>query len=198
MSYLLHGRTSHNAMGWLDVVPRTHNRLYIGGLYALYHTDLVQAAGITHVLSVINYEVMGPEAAGGEKLEGLGLKHFHIRAEDDPNENLLQYFDAGVRFIHDALSAPTPSTSSSSTPSTTNNPRNPQSSYTVQWQLCEGRPICEPNVGFREQLEVWGRMCGVEGEEGEKRRVYEEWVEGKFVGEVWEWERRGKDRSAKL
>ena len=68
MSYLLHGSTAHTGMGWLDVVPRTDNRLYIGGLYALYQTDLVEAAKITHVLSVIDYEVL---VVGNDKLKGL-------------------------------------------------------------------------------------------------------------------------------
>jgi dual specificity phosphatase 12 len=45
MSYLLHGSTAHTGMGWVDVVPRTNSQLYIGGLYALYQTDLIQAAG---------------------------------------------------------------------------------------------------------------------------------------------------------
>jgi dual specificity phosphatase 12 len=55
MSYLLHGSTGHTGMGWVDLVPRC-GRLYIGGLYALYQTDLIEAAGITHVLSVIDYD----------------------------------------------------------------------------------------------------------------------------------------------
>jgi dual specificity phosphatase 12 len=54
MSYLLHG---HTQMGWLDPIPRCP-RLSIGGLYALYQTDLVAAAGITHVLSVIDYDAV--------------------------------------------------------------------------------------------------------------------------------------------
>jgi hypothetical protein len=45
MSYLLHGSTAHTGMGWVDLVPRTNAQLYIGGLYALYQTDLIQAAG---------------------------------------------------------------------------------------------------------------------------------------------------------
>jgi len=56
-------------------------------------------------------------------------------------------------------------------------------------QLCEGRPVCDPNPGFKEQLEVWGEMCGVSGEE-EKRNVYEAWEKDRFTGEVWEWEAR--------
>ena len=83
-------------MGWLDLVPLpppNQNKLYIGGLYALYQTSLVEAAGITHVLSVIDYDPL---------LEGK-FEHLHIRAEDHPNENLLQHFDEAVRWIDSAL-----------------------------------------------------------------------------------------------
>ena len=49
--------------------------------------------------------------------------------------------------------------------------------------------MCDPNPGFKEQLEVWSEMCGVSGEE-EKRRVYENWEKDRFTGEVWEWDAR--------
>lgn len=48
-------------------------------------------------------------------------------------------------------------------------------------QLCEGRPVCEPNPGFCEQLGVWERMLKVrEGEERE--RVYRDWIENRYTG----------------
>ena len=95
MSYLLHGSTAYTGMGWLDLVPRC-GRLYIGGLYALYQTDLIEAAGITHVLSAIDYDPLLQEKFAH-------LKHFHSRAEDHPNENLLKWFEEGVRWIDQAL-----------------------------------------------------------------------------------------------
>jgi dual specificity phosphatase 12 len=60
-------------------------------------------------------------------------------------------------------------------------------------QLCEGRPICDPNPGFKEQLEVWSSMCGASDEE-ERRKIYEKWEKSRFTGEVWEWEARLNDR----
>jgi dual specificity phosphatase 12 len=54
--------------------------------------------------------------------------------------------------------------------------------------------VCDPNPGFKEQLAVWEEMCRC-GAGGEKRRVYEEWEKGRFTGEVWEWEERGKARA---
>jgi dual specificity phosphatase 12 len=56
-------------------------------------------------------------------------------------------------------------------------------------QLCEGRPVCDPNPGFKEQLQVWGEMCNAASEE-EKKRIYEEWEKTRFQGEYWEWDQR--------
>jgi dual specificity phosphatase 12 len=95
MSYLLHGSTAHIGMGWLNLVPRA-GYFYIGGLYALYQTDLIKTAGIMYVLSVIDYDALLQENFPH-------LKHFHIHAEDHPNENLLQCFGGVVRWIDQAL-----------------------------------------------------------------------------------------------
>lgn len=200
MSYLLHGSTAHTAMGWVDLVPRT-GRLYIGGLYALYQTDLIAAAGITHVLSVIDYDPLLQD-------QFQHLKHFHIRADDHPNADLLQYFDAGVRYIDGPLSAVRQDGGGEAEEKGgvfVHCAMGKSRSATLvvaylMWkygldvapaleQLCEGRPVCDPNPGFKEQLEVWGRMCRA-GSEEEKRRIYEEWGKTRFTGEYWEWDER--------
>jgi dual specificity phosphatase 12 len=105
-------------MGWVDKVPRAGN-LYIGGsvtkvlnplgqhcgltnvrsfpcrLYALYQTEEIKAANVTHVVSVINLplnaELFKP------------FQHLVIDAEDDEDENLLQYFAESNRFIEEGL-----------------------------------------------------------------------------------------------
>jgi dual specificity phosphatase 12 len=65
-------------------------------------------------------------------------------------------------------------------------------------QVCEGRPVCDPNPGFKEQLEVWAEICAVGGsgggEEDMKKKVYDAWEKTRFTGEVWEWEARMKQR----
>ncbi|KAH6883057.1 protein-tyrosine phosphatase-like protein [Alternaria rosae] len=192
MSFLLHGSTGHTGMGWVDLVPRA-GKLYIGGLYALYQGDLIDKAGITHVLSVIDYDPLLQE-----KFRHLKQVTFHIRSEDHPNTNLLQDFTPAVHYIDTALNVENGGVfihcamgkSRSATLIC---------AYLI-WkynltpaaaldQLCEGRPVCDPNPGFKEQLEVWREMCGVSGEE-EKRRVYEKWEKDRFTGEVWEWDAR--------
>lgn len=200
MSFLLHGSTGHTGMGWVDLVPRA-GKLYIGGLYALYQGDLIDSAGITHVLSVIDYDPLLQE-------KFRHLKHFHIRSEDHPNTNLLQYFPSAVAYIDSALDkedggifihcAMGKSRSAALV-----------CAYLI-WkydftpeaaleQLCEGRPVCDPNPGFKEQLVVWRSMCGVGDDEEreremERKRIYEEWEKSRFTGEVWEWEARLKDK----
>ena len=177
-------------MGWVDRVPRAGN-LYIGGLYALYQTDLIKAAGITHVLSVIDYDPLLQERFAH-------LKHFHIRADDDPNENLLQHFkktneyiDDGLKnggvFVHCAMGK---------SRSATLVVAYLMWKFRIMWeealaQLCEGRPICDPNLGFKEQLKVYYQILNTK-DEGDAKRLYEKWDKERFKGEWWEWDARHK------
>jgi len=210
MSYLIHGSTAHTGMGWVDQIPRA-GKLYIGGLYALYQTDLIRAAGITHVLSVIDYDPLLEERFGDLK-----LKHLHIRADDHPNENLLQHFEEAVRYIDDALKEVNEDENKGIGRAMSKEQEQgggvfvhcamgksrsatlvvayliwkyKLDSKTALDQLCEGRPVCDPNPGFKEQLEVWERMCKA-GDENEKKKIYEEWEQTRFTGEYWEWDQR--------
>lgn len=207
MSYLLHGSTAYTGMGWVDRVPRA-GKLYIGGLYALYQTDLIKAAGITHVLSVIDYDPLLQERFSH-------LKHCHIRADDDPNENLLQHFERTNKYIDGALREVQGSSKNSDSDehgvggvfvhcamgksrSATLVVAYLMWKYNIGWkealeQLCEGRPVCDPNPGFKEQLGIWKKMLDASSEV-EKMRIYEEWEKSRFKGEWWEWEAREKGR----
>ncbi|KAF1846229.1 phosphatases II [Cucurbitaria berberidis CBS 394.84] len=216
MSYLLHGSTAYTGMGWVDQVPRA-GKLYIGGLYALY-TDLIRAEGITHVLSIIDYDALLQEKFPH-------LKHHLIRADDHPNENLLQYFHEGVDYIDQALREANQDSSKA--------PGNGKEddkgaggggvfvhcamgksrsatlvvaylmwkyrldSTTALEQLCEARPVCDPNPGFKEQLQVWEKMCKTEKEE-EKKAIYDDWEKTRFMGEYWEWDARRRGTSSNL
>lgn len=180
-------------MGWVDRVPRAGN-LFIGGLYALYQTDLIRAAGITHVLSVIDYDPLLKERFAH-------LQHFHIRADDDPNENLLRWFEQVLRYMDDALRDGKGGVfvhcAMGKSRSATLVVAYLMWKDGVGWrqalgQVCEGRPVCDPNLGFKEQLGVWERMLKEGSEEG-RRRVYEDWEGTRFRGEWWEWEKRAKD-----
>jgi dual specificity phosphatase 12 len=194
MSYLLHGHT--RGMGWVDQVPRAR-KLYIGGLYALYQTDLISAAGITHVLSVIDYDPLLQDRFKH-------LQHLHIRADDDPNENLLQHFDhvvkyidAGLQeggvFVHCAMGKSRSATLVVAYLMW----KDGKGMAEALGQLCEGRPVCDPNLGFKEQLLVWRKMLDARSDE-EKKEIYAKWEKHRFRGEWWEWEARYKGLKAQL
>lgn len=182
-------------MGWIDRVPRAGN-LFIGGLYALYQPNIVKDAGVTHVLSVIDFDFY-ELTESTNFLKSKNYKHKVIQVDDDPNVNLLRHFeemvefiDGGLRdgggvFVHCAMGK-----SRSATAVT---------AY-LMWkygvgmdeglrQLCEGRPVCSPNPGFLEQLAVWQRMLG-ESSRTRRQHLYDEWLQGRFKGEAHEWEAR--------
>jgi len=185
-------------MGWVDHISRG-GRLYIGGLYALYQTDLIRAAGITHVLSVIDYD-----PGLNVKPTMAHLKGLWICAEDTPNEDLLKWFGQACDFVEKGLSeggSVFVHCAMGKSRSATLVVAFLMRKYGLGWReglrwVEEGRPVCEPNVGFKEQLGVWERMCGVEKVE-EKKKIYEKWVEGRFLGEVWEWEAREREKEVK-
>ncbi|KAI0123523.1 protein-tyrosine phosphatase-like protein [Xylariales sp. AK1849] len=174
-------------MGWLDRIPRAGN-LYIGGLGALNQTDLIQRAGITHVLSIIDYDIEAKE-----RLQG--MNHLHISAEDRPGENIIQHFESANTFIEDGLRddggvfvhcAMGKSRSATAV-----------CAY-LMWkygvspndalmQVCEGRPVCEPNAGFMEQLEVYYQVLKAKTKV-EKVKAMKHWDETRYRGESWEWD----------
>jgi dual specificity phosphatase 12 len=180
-------------MGWVDLIPRCGN-LYIGGLHALYQKpDLFAKAGITHILSVLDFNIYEAGAFSN-------YTHLHIRLDDDPNENLLQHFrecidfiskaldDGGAVFVHCAMGKSRSATICCA--------------YLMEkWgispdqaliQVCEGRPVCDPNPGFKSQLIVWGKMVKA-GSQKEKDEIYELWVKERRTASWWDWDRRYRE-----
>ena len=203
MSYLLHGSTSHTGMGWVDRIPRAGN-LFIGGLYALYQTDLIKAANITHIVSVVDYE---PGLESKEHLKE--CKKLHIWAEDDPNEDLLKSFEKTSEFITDGLRENTKGESGGVFVHCAMG-KSRSAAVVVAWlmkeyelgweealrQVEEGRPVCDPNPGFKEQLAVWGKMLR-ENDGTRRQALYEEWAKSRFKGSSWEWEKRIESEKTK-
>ncbi|KAF1364236.1 phosphatases II [Lizonia empirigonia] len=202
-------------MGWVDQVPRA-GKLYIGGLYALYQTGLIRAAGITHVLSVIDYDPLLQDRFSH-------LKHFHLRADDHPNENLLQHLPEAVKYIDEALKETKQGEKTRDAAQQDDGQdaggvfihcamgKSRSATLVVAYlmwkyhldpatalaQLCEGRPVCDPNPGFKEQLSVWEKMCKSKTEE-ESMAIYNDWEKTRFKGEYWEWDKRAEELRAKL
>lgn len=184
-------------MGWIDRIPRAGN-LHIGGLYALYQPTIAKRSGVTHVLSVIDFDFYELKESS-EYLKSQNYTHLVIPIEDDPNENLLQHFEQMASFIDGALESGggvfvhcAMGKSRSATAVV---------AY-LMWKfgfgrdyalgvVCEGRPVCSPNPGFMEQLEVFERMLARPVGDGSGRReIYEEWLGGRFKGFFHEWEAR--------
>ncbi|KAK3113401.1 hypothetical protein LTR53_009335 [Teratosphaeriaceae sp. CCFEE 6253] len=178
-------------MGWVDQVPRA-GKLFIGGLHALYQKpDLFIQAKITHILSVLDYDVY----EGGNFKQ---YQHLMLRVEDDPNENLLQHFgktnafidaaladDDGGVFVHCAMGK-----SRSATIVCAHLMQKYEISPDAALkQLCEGRPVCSPNPGFMEQLEVFHEMLQAGSPEAAEA-TYERWLKGRRKMEWWAWESR--------
>ena len=183
-------------MGWVDRIPRAGN-LYIGGLHALFQKpDLFKEAQITHILSILDYDLY---EAGHFK----EYKHLQIRLDDDPNENILQHFeetnrfldsalqDGGAVFVHCAMGKSRSATLVCAylmhkygvTP------------FQALQQVCEGRPVCSPNPGFMEQLEVYHNVLRSK-DSTKSKSIYQEWLKGRFTGDWWTWDRRR--RASKL
>jgi dual specificity phosphatase 12 len=182
-------------MGWIDRIPRAGN-LHIGGLYALYQPNIVKAAGVTHVLSVIDFDFYELKDSS-DYLKSQNYVHLVIPIEDDPNEDLLQHFEQTSSFIDDALQggggvfvhcAMGKSRSAATVVA-----------Y-LMWkfgygrddalsQVCEGRPVCSPTPGFMEQLSVFQQML-LQENEGKKQQLYDDWLRNRFLGFSHEWEAR--------
>ena len=64
-------------------------------------------------------------------------------------------------------------------------------------QLCEGRPVCDPNIGFKEQLGVYQEILKTKDEK-DADAIYQKWLKGRFKGDSWEWEARAKRLKANL
>jgi dual specificity phosphatase 12 len=58
-------------------------------------------------------------------------------------------------------------------------------------QLREGRPVCGPNPGFMEQLEIYSNILNADNKE-DGEGIYQKWSDTRFTGPSWEWAVRGK------
>lgn len=160
----------------MDKVPDCGN-LYICGLDALDDPILLNQAGITHILSVLEFDYCNhPEF---DK-----YKRMLIQAEDHPLQDLYRYFQLTNEFIGSALDPPPVAQGSSAVPTYGNTvvvhcAMGQSRSATVvcaymiyklritasrALQLLQSsRPMCAPNQGFMAQLEQFEEFLGVEG-----------------------------------
>ena len=167
-------------VSYFDQVPRA-GKLYIGGLAALYkEPDPLRAAGITHVLSVLDFDV-------GETKQLDGLKHLHIRLNDEPSENLIKHFeetnafiDEGLKngggvFVHCAMGVSRSATCCVAYLMWKNGIGRDEAIAQVK----EGRERIYPNHGFMEQLKLYEQVLRAGSEMG-KEEIVKKWSRGRY------------------
>ncbi|RVD86426.1 uncharacterized protein DFL_004702 [Arthrobotrys flagrans] len=90
-------RSFREKNGGMDRIADT--RLYISGMFMLRRTDLLEAANITHIVSVLRGRL---DKTLVEQYATTG-KHLHIEVDDDDDENLIEYFQTSNAFIDKAI-----------------------------------------------------------------------------------------------
>ncbi|OGE50306.1 hypothetical protein PENARI_c017G11056 [Penicillium arizonense] len=136
-----------------------HN-IYVGGIFCLKNKAAMSRADISHVLSVLR---LNPSEETFE-----GYEHYSIGVDDTDDDNLLEHFPAAIKFIQAGLDTGggvlvhcAMGKSRSATICIAYLLHRQPGALTPQSALAlvrETRPLCEPNDGFMEQLELYREM----------------------------------------
>ena len=159
----------------MDQIPEAGN-LFIGGLRALDVPDRLEKASITHILSVLEFDYCNWEEFGK-------YQRILVQVEDHPRENLLQRFEQtyafieqglgknGVVIVHCAMGV-----SRSATVVCAYLMKklslDPKSALEI---IQKHRPLCVPNDGFQEQLDVYHCILKASSDE-ERGKIYADWL----------------------
>lgn len=160
----------------MDQVPDMDS-LFIGGLKALDRPDNLEEAGITHILSVLEFDPCDYE-------EFSRYTKLLIQVEDHPGENLLKHFantnsfldsaltGGGVILVHCAMGV----SRSATVVCAYLMYKHKFSPQEALERLRSVRPLCTPNDRFMDQLEVYERMLKATSDD-EVGRLYSEWAQ---------------------
>ncbi|KAJ5711596.1 dual specificity phosphatase [Penicillium malachiteum] len=162
-----------------------HN-IYIGGVLALKNKAALERASITHIVSVIRLR-------SDEFLSG--YQHHKIDVDDIDDENILCHFPDAVKFIQSGLDSGgsvlvhcAMGKSRSATiciaylmHQQRNDKRRSITPNIALGTIREGRPFCEPNEGFMEQLDLYYDMACPD--DLESQPIYQRWVYRREVEE---------------
>ncbi|KAJ6169487.1 hypothetical protein N7497_002330 [Penicillium chrysogenum] len=140
-----------------------HN-IYVGGIIGAKNKSALARADITHVLSVLRLNLNLAE----EQETFKPYHHLSIGVDDVDDENLLEHFPAAIKFIQSGLNggggvlvhcAMGKSRSAAICIAYLLHRQpgalTPQSALAL---LQQSRPLCEPNDGFMEQLNLYHEM----------------------------------------
>ncbi|WIA42276.1 hypothetical protein OEZ86_008291 [Tetradesmus obliquus] len=156
--------------------------LYVGSQASL---DQVQELGITHVLSVVNYEVSPPE----------GVCHWAVQLEDAESANLLAALPGAVTWLERALRQKGSkvlvhcNAGTSRSPSVVLAAIMKAKGLALEQALgvlrAKAPHIC-PNPGFMAQLELWGEMgCCLDEEHPAYKQFLLDQVAAQWQEEGW-------------
>lgn len=162
----------------LDQVSQsdTEGQLFIGGLKVIDRPDVLDEHGITHVLSVLEYDHCDYD-------EYTKYQRLRLAAEDHPSQNLVQHFEKANAFIDQALAVrgrvlvhcAMGISRSAAVVCAYLMYRYKIPFLKALGQLQEARPSCAPNTGFIQQLEVFERMLSAQSQQ-QKVSIYNEWL----------------------
>ncbi|KAJ5645824.1 dual specificity phosphatase [Penicillium lividum] len=134
--------------------------IYVGGILSLKNKAALERENITHIVSVLR---LSPS----EDLFS-SFQHHKIDVDDVDYENILEHLPAAVKFIQSGLDANggvlvhcAMGKSRSATVCIAYLLHQQRSGLTPQSALeiiKQGRPLCEPNDGFMQQLELYHEM----------------------------------------
>ena len=138
----------------MDQVP-DRPKLYIGGLDAVDQLDMLDSSGITHIVSLLEYDHLDwPEYA----------KYYRLWLQIEDNaEDIMQYFSTIIEFIDNGLASggavlvhcAMGQSRSAAAVCAYIMAKGRLSVREAMAKLRHARPMCEPNEGFMEQLRVY-------------------------------------------
>lgn len=155
----------------MDRVPGC-GKLYISGLDALDQPDLLEQKGVTHILTILEFDYCDYE-------EFAHFRRLLISAEDSSGENLLRHSGVANAFIDDGLASggvvlvhcAMGQSRSTTVLCAYLMERHRLSPLQALERLQEARPMCPPNGGFMVQLGAFERMLQAGGE-GDAEEIY--------------------------